>query len=128
VEAPWRLGSENPTPHRLYCINCSRCVRDGAELQRGGHTPLRPSFAPPPLLWAWIAVLVWAWPNSVPSWPSSSSPSSALSRKRTFLRCSACLCPCFCISVIRGHNWKQGIITCVCVLMFIPSFLVECWR
>jgi hypothetical protein len=94
-----------------------------------GPAPLRPIFAWLPPGWAWILAPWWAWPNSGLKWPFSSSPSNTLSRKAYFLLCSACFRSYFCISDnSRVQLETRHYHMCMCVLLFIPSFLVECWR
>jgi hypothetical protein len=128
-----------PTPHRLIALiavgvrevgpNCSGEGTAASLACALGPATLQPSFTPPPLLWACIAVLVWAWPNCILSWPFSSSPSSALSRKHTFLLCSTCFRPFCCIpDNLRAQLETRYYHMYMCVLMFISSFLVECWR
>jgi hypothetical protein len=93
-----------------------------------GPAPLGPVFTWLPPGWAWILASWWAWPDSRLKWPFSSSPSNMLSRKAYFLLCSACFCPYFCIcDNSRVQLETRHYHMYMCVLLFIPSFLVECW-
>jgi hypothetical protein len=133
-------GSLNPRLHRPPLHQYCRHDKAGPKRRRGwrgrapgarapGLAPLRPIFVQQLLPWPNSDVTWWARPGLTLWWLAPLLSLNTLSRKAHSCSCFACFRPCFCIlDNSRVQLETRHYHMYMCVLMFIPFFLVECWR